>query len=221
MSDANDQTQDQHLPSITMTRSTRLWAVVTEALREEIAAEYQEAIDDVDAELKELEATSTRMVTNLYRTNPQQAMAVRQQVEVERRRRERLKERLQALKKQGEELELGSEYLRGTIETLADVKPGDRLSDHMCGVELVLKDGVVQEIRKTDPEKADAAAAAFEDRMGAVGAQAASGGDAAPEAERPRGVHIITPGGARPAQESPVRLASEGEGRPEKPSRGK
>jgi len=198
-----------------------MWAIVTEVLRQELADELQDAIDGVDGELNELETTSTRMVTNLFRTNPQQAMAVRQQLEVEKRRRERLKEQLLAHKKQADELELGTEYLRGTIQTLGEVKPGDRLSALTCGVELLMKDGIVQEIRKVDPDKADAAADEFESRMGAVGAPAAAGDEAASEPERRRGVQIITPGGAQPAQQSSVRLASDGEGPSGEPSTGK
>ncbi len=217
MSDASDEPNEKNqLPAITMTRTTRLWAIVTERLREQLAGEYQQAIDGVDDELKQLEDTSTRLVTNLFRANPQQAMAVRQQMEVEKRRREQLKGRLSAHKKQAEGLELGTEYLRGTIETLAEVKPGDNLSELMCGVELVVKDNVVQEIRKVDPDTADAAADEFEQRMGTVGTPGTPAGDAAAQPERPRGVQIITPGGAQPAQGSQLRLASEGEQSSEK-----
>ena len=221
VSDASDEPNEEgELPSITISRTTRLWAVVTQKLRDELSAEYQHAIDNVDDELKELDNTARQMVTNLFRTNPQQAMAVRQQVEAEKRRRERIKERLQAHKKQAEELELGGEYLRGTVETLAEVKPGDNLSALMCGVELLTKDGVVQKIRKVDCDMADARAYEFEARMGAVGAQETAAGDQ-PKQERPRGVHIITPGGAQPTQESPLRLASEGEGASAEPSTSK
>ncbi|MFQ5809505.1 MAG: YlqD family protein [Armatimonadota bacterium] len=212
MSDASDEANNEEgLPSITMSRTTRLWAVVTEKLREELAAEYQQAIDNVEEELKEIDSSATRMVTNLYRTNPQQAMAVRQQVEVEKRRRERIRERLRAHKKQAEELELGSEYLRGTVETLAEVKPGDNLSGLMCGVELLTKDGVVQKIRKVDPETADTKAAEFEDRMAAITAGESAAEDKASR-ETPSSSRIITPGGVQPTQDSPLRLASDGEG---------
>ena len=203
--------EDGELSSITISRSTRLWAIVTKEFREELATEYQQAIDSVEAELKELDNTSSRVVNNLFRTNPQQAMAVRQQMGVEKRRRERVRAQLQALKKQAEELELGGEYLRGTIDTLGEIKPGDRLSDHMCGIEVVLKDGIVQKIRQTDPDEADARAGEFESRMDAVRAQVAAGDEAASEPEAPSGVQIITPGGAQSAGQSPLRLANEGD----------
>ncbi len=203
--------EDGELSSITISRSTRLWAIVTKDLKDELATEYQQAIDSVEGELAELDNTSSRVVANLFRTNPQQAMAVRQQMEVEKRRRERLREQLQALKKQADELELGGEYLRGTVDTLGEIKPGDRLSDHMCGIELVLKDGIVQKIRQTDPDEADTRATEFEARMGAVRAQAVAEGEAASEPEAPSGVQIITPGGAQAAGQSPLRMADEGE----------
>ncbi|MGD8238750.1 MAG: hypothetical protein PVH68_09375, partial [Armatimonadota bacterium] len=86
----------------------------------------------------------------------------------------------------------------------------------MCGVELLTKDGVVQKIRKVDPDLADTRATEFEGRMAALAAgESADEDETGPE--RASGSRIITPGGVQPTQDSPLRLASEGEG----PARGK
>lgn len=53
-----------------------------------------------------------------------------------------------------EKLTIGSEYPRGTIEGQVEVKVGDNLFEKLAGILLIVKDGIVVEIRqqKVSPE---------------------------------------------------------------------
>ena len=133
--------------SLTIKRPVLLKAIVTERLKEELKAELQEAADQADVKIQQLEFTSKRYIQELQKTNIQQAMALRQQVEAEQQKHENVKQQLLEQQKQIEELELDTEFLRGSIEGVVDVKEGDDLSQIMGGAEMVVKDNIVVEVR--------------------------------------------------------------------------
>jgi hypothetical protein len=140
------------MASVTIKRNILLKAVVTETLREEVGAELQEAADQISQRVQELDAAGRRYITDLQRTDLQRAMALRQQVEAEKKKQEDVREQLLARKKQVAEWKDGDEVVRGTIEGSVEVKEGDNLSVLLGGTELVVKDDVVVEIRELAPE---------------------------------------------------------------------
>jgi hypothetical protein len=135
------------MPRLTIKRPVMLKAIVTEKLKEQLKAELDEEIAGLDDEIEALGNLGTRYYSDLARTNLQQAMAVRQQVEGEKKRRERAKQGILERQNEIASLELGSEFLRGTLEAEAVVEPGDNLDEVLSGVEIIVKDDVVQEIR--------------------------------------------------------------------------
>ncbi|MFQ6096764.1 MAG: YlqD family protein [Armatimonadota bacterium] len=135
------------MPRLVIKRPVLLKAIVTERLKEELKAELDEEIGDLDEEIQALDNMGNRYYSDLARTNLQQAMALRQQVENEKRRRERAKQSILQRQNEIAALELGSEFPRGTIEADAVIEPGDNLNEVLNGVEIIVKDDVIQEIR--------------------------------------------------------------------------
>ena len=133
--------------SLTIKRPVLLKTIVTEKLKEELTAELQEAADQADVKVQQLEFTSKRYIQELQKSNIQQAMALRQQVEAEQQKHQNVKQQLLEQQKQVQELALDSEFLRGTLEGNVDVKEGDDLSQIMGGAEIVAKDNIVIEVR--------------------------------------------------------------------------
>lgn len=76
------------------------------------------------------------------------AQQVRQQLENERRVREQRREELFRQMQQIQQLELGTEIQNMTVETVVDVKPGDDWTKVLLGAEIILKDGIVVELRQ-------------------------------------------------------------------------
>jgi hypothetical protein len=75
-------------------------------------------------------------------------MAARRQIEAEKRRHETLKQELARQAEEAEDLEIGSEYSRGTIEGVVEITEGDNLVEKLSGSEIVVRDGVILEVRE-------------------------------------------------------------------------
>jgi len=136
---------------VTIKRNVVLRAVVTPALREEITAELDHAMEEVDERIQQIDFSTKPYLTELQRTNLQQAIAVRKQIEAEKQKHTDLKEALTERKAQVEALEDGDEIIRGTLESWATLKEGDNMAEVLAGVEVVVKDDLVVEIRQTQP----------------------------------------------------------------------
>jgi hypothetical protein len=127
-------------------------AVVTPQLKEQLIEEVQSAIRGVEEAQDELERQTRRLMLELQRTDLNRAMAVRQQLDVERRRQEDAKAELQEQLKEYEQLVLGEEFARGAIEGHVTLQEGDNLTEKLGRAEILVEDDVIKEIR--DPAAA-------------------------------------------------------------------
>ena len=132
-------------------RNVILRAVVTPTLRQDILAELDHAIEDVEARLQQIDFQTKPYLTELQRTNLQQAIQVRKQIEAEKQKHEDLKVALDERKAQINSLQDGDEIIRGTLESWVEVSEGDDLGELLAGTEVVVKDDRVVEIRKHAP----------------------------------------------------------------------
>ncbi len=136
--------------SVTIKRDVILRAIVTEGLKEELDNEFEEAIEQVDQRLTQLDVGARQYVSELQKSDIQQAMAVRQQIEAEKRRFRQAKDQIIQRQRQVAELEEGTEIIRGTVESDVEISVGDNLQTALRGVEIVVKDDEVVEIRETE-----------------------------------------------------------------------
>lgn len=136
--------------SVTIKRDVILRAIVTEGLKEQLDDEFSEAIEQIDQRITQLDIGARQYVTELQRSDIQQAMAVRQQIEAEKRRFRQAKDQLIQRQRQVAELEEGTEIVRGTIESHAEVSVGDNIQTALRGVEIVVRDDEIVEIRETE-----------------------------------------------------------------------
>ncbi|MFW5868609.1 MAG: YlqD family protein [Armatimonadota bacterium] len=136
--------------SVTIKRDVVLRAIVTEGLKQELDDEFSEAIEQIDERITQLDVGARQYVTELQRSDIQQAMAVRQQIEAEKRRFRQAKDQLIQRQRQVEELEEGTEIVRGTIESHTEVSVGDNIQTALRGVEIVVEDDEIVDIRETE-----------------------------------------------------------------------
>ncbi|MBM3499003.1 MAG: hypothetical protein FJX74_10070 [Armatimonadetes bacterium] len=141
------------MPSVTVKRSVLLKAVVTEKLKQEVAEELQEAADEVARRIEELDTAGRRYISDLQRTDLQRAMALRGQVEGEKRRQQEVRDQLLQRREAVGQWELGSEVVRGTIEGVVEVNEGDNLAVLLGGAEIVVEDDLVKAIRQLSAEE--------------------------------------------------------------------
>jgi len=136
------------MAGITITRPIALRVIVTEQFKQEMEKELQEAADTAQRRIDQIDFQARRVLADLQRTDLNQAMQVRQQIEAEKGRQDSVKKELLDRVKEVHELEMGTEFPRGTLEGLVEIKQGDNLYDKLTAAEIVIKDGVVVEIRE-------------------------------------------------------------------------
>jgi hypothetical protein len=134
--------------ALTVRRSIAVQAIVTEQLKEELKAELEEGVETTQRRIDQMDFQSRRFLADLQRTDLTQAMSARRQIEAERRRQEAIVEDLRRQLDEAEKLELGTEFPRGTIEGTVEITEGDDLFKKLGGSQIVVKDGIVVEVRE-------------------------------------------------------------------------
>lgn len=139
------------MSSVMIKRNVVLRSIVTENLRRDLGQQLQAAAEEMDRRMSEMDAQTRAYITDLQRNNLQQAMAVRKQIEAEKKRQQDMRDAMLERKAAVEELEDGTEVTRGTLESFVEVKVGDNLRAILGGVQIVTRDDEVIEIREGDP----------------------------------------------------------------------
>jgi hypothetical protein len=132
---------------MTVVRPVVVKAIVTESFKKQYLGELEETVKRLDAVVGQLDTQIRR--ADLERQVTPQVRAFRQQLEVERSRQEAARMELQARIKEAEGLELHSEFSQGTVESLVDLNVGDNFFTRLARAEVIIKDGIVVEIRET------------------------------------------------------------------------
>lgn len=131
---------------ITVVRPVVVKAIVTEAFKKQYLSELEDTVRRVDTVIAQIDTQVRR--TELERQITPQARAIRQQLEVERSRQEAARMELAARIKEAEGLELQSEFSQGTIESMVELNIGDNFFTRLARAEVIIKDGIVIEIRE-------------------------------------------------------------------------
>jgi hypothetical protein len=130
-----------------VTRAVTVRAIVTDQLKKELTEELQGMADETQRRIDQMDFEARRYLAELQRTNLTQAMAVRKQIEAEKSKQEGAKKDILERISDVEKLELGSEFPRMTLEGAVEIAQGDNLYDKLARAEILIKDGVVVEIR--------------------------------------------------------------------------
>ena len=137
------------MSGITVKRSIGVRVIVNEEFKAEVKTELQEAATETQRRIDQMEMHSRRLLAELQRSDLSQAMQARKQIEAERQRHDALKQDIQRQLQEVDKLEIGSEYPRGTVEGVVELNQGDDLVQKLSGSQIVIKDGVIVEIRET------------------------------------------------------------------------
>ena len=135
------------MASITVQRPVVIKTIVTEAFKRLYIADLEDAIKRVDMIVQQIDVQARRF--ELERQVTPQTRNMRAQLELERTRQEAARLELQARVQEARELQLNSEFTQGTLDGMVDVSVGDNLFDKISRTEILVKDGIVLEIRET------------------------------------------------------------------------
>ncbi|MFB5191523.1 YlqD family protein [Alicyclobacillus fastidiosus] len=122
--------------------------VLTEATKQQIIQEQRRQIEQVINELEQLETQGKEALAQAMAQSGEFAQQVRQQIENEKNTREQRREELFQQMQQIQQMELGTEIQNMTVETMVSVKPGDDWTKVLLGAEIIVRDGIIQEIRQ-------------------------------------------------------------------------
>lgn len=135
-------------------RPVTLKVIVTPTWKEEAQQQLQAQIQQLDAQIQQLESQGQRMVAEIQKqaTTPPGPQATQQiesvQTQVNQKKSELLERKNQCLQQmqQVQLCELNQEVAQGQMESFFRVEKGENLVKKL-NVEIVIRDGVVEEIR--------------------------------------------------------------------------
>jgi len=141
-------------PELLLKRSINIKVVVTPRWKEEAQQQLQAQINQIDSQLQQLEMQGQRMVSeiqkqNLHPPGPQVMQQIDNiQMQVNQKKSELLEQKNQSLQQlqQVQVLDLEQEVSQGQIDGTFTVGLGENLIQKMQ-VEVLLRDGIVEEIR--------------------------------------------------------------------------
>ena len=131
---------------LTVTRPVLIKAVVTESFKRLYVQDLEDAMKRAETILEQITTQIRR--SELERQVSAQSRALRQQLEVEHARQEAARAELQMRLREADALELNTEFTQGTVESLVEVKIGDNLFNKLGRAEILVKDGIILEIRE-------------------------------------------------------------------------
>ncbi len=133
---------------LTIRQPVAVKVILTEETKQNWLAELRRHINATIAELEELEFRGKQMLREAEKQGEGAVQATEQHLENERNQRVTRREQLIQQLTQIQQMDLNAEVANGTLETTADVQVGDSWEQILLGSEIVLKDGIVVEIRR-------------------------------------------------------------------------
>ncbi len=140
------------MDTIKVKRPVAIKAIVTEKFKSEASREIQQALQNFDLALQQLEFQGKRAMTDLDKNpdvpNKEQARQ-NLQMQIEQQRAQINGQKAELLQRLNmiAQLDLNSEFMQATVDNYVDVKVGDNLYEKMSNTEVIVKDGIVVEIR--------------------------------------------------------------------------
>lgn len=137
------------MQSISLRRQVTIVAIVTEQFRQQASAELQAALQQMDMEAQQLEFQGKRAMGDLEKrgASPAELEGLKGQIEENRQRLRAQKADLLGKLDMIGKMELGSEFVQGNVDNYVEVRVGDHLYAKLANPAVIVKDGIVQEIR--------------------------------------------------------------------------
>jgi len=133
---------------VELKRVVMVKAIVTEAFKDNLVKELERAIRNLETQETQIEMQSSAYLDDLKKKGlMQKAAAFKHQLEDERSRQAAAKSDLTMKIEEAKRLVLDTEFVQGPLEGPVKVVIGDNLYKKVGGAEIIVKDGIIQEIR--------------------------------------------------------------------------
>ncbi len=136
---------------IELKRIVMVKAIVTEAFKDNLVRELERTITNIDMQISQMDNQSKDYIEDLKKKGLlQQVTQFKSQLATEKARLQAQKQDLLSKIQEARALVLGSEFVQGPLEGPVDVAVGDNLYKKVGAAEIIVKDGIVTEIRNVD-----------------------------------------------------------------------
>lgn len=135
---------------LTLQRTVVIKVIVTEEFKKYLIAELDRAIKNLDNQLNTLEGQGKQLIESLKKQGEKtqkQVSAIAQQINMDRHQEALAKEELTKKIEEAKKLKIGAEFVQGTVNGWVTIKKGDNLYKKLGATEIILKDGVIIEIK--------------------------------------------------------------------------
>ncbi|MCX5725822.1 MAG: hypothetical protein NT030_01335 [Candidatus Saganbacteria bacterium] len=139
---------DKKINDVELKRVVMVKAIVTEAFKENLVKELERAVGNIETQAGQMEQKSKEYIENLRKKGLiSQLNAFKRQILEERERQAAARTDLRMKIEESKSLAVGTEFVQGPLEGPVTIKIGDNLYKKVGGAEVIVKDGIVQEIR--------------------------------------------------------------------------
>ena len=135
---------------IELKRVVMVKAIVTEAFKANLIQELERAIKNLDSQGQQMDFQAKTYMEDLKKKGMvSQMTAFKHQVDEEKGRQAAAKADLTSKIEEAKKLVMNTEFVQGPLEGPITVKLGDNLYKKIGAAEILVKDGVIQDIRNS------------------------------------------------------------------------
>ena len=133
---------------ITLKRTVTVKAIVTEDFKRYLTHELNGAIRNLENKMQAVLDQGKKLVKTLQDQGANdQVKNIKQQIELERQQQKAAVDDLKKRIEDAKALPMGSEFIQGTVDGFVEVRKGDNLYKALGALEVIIKDGDIQDIR--------------------------------------------------------------------------
>ena len=138
----------EQIKAVELKRIVMIKAIVTEAFKDNLIKELERAIYNMDMQVQQMDNQSKAYMDDLKKKGlMQQLSSFKSQLTNEKARIAASKADLTSKVEEAKRLTLGSEFVQGPLEGPVTVSVGDNLYKKVGAAEILVKDGLITEIR--------------------------------------------------------------------------
>ncbi|CAM5787972.1 hypothetical protein EDM54_20335 [Brevibacillus borstelensis] len=136
---------------LTILRTVQVKIVLTEASRAALTEQYQRQLRQQQDEWQQWEFQAKKLLADARKRSADMLQQVQEKISQEERRRQEKQEHLHVQMRLVETLPAGAELDYMTVQSPVQIEIGDVWEEKMSGTVILIKDGVVNEIRNGPP----------------------------------------------------------------------
>jgi hypothetical protein len=129
-------------------RPVQVKVILTEASKIELEKEYQDRLDQTKIELEQLRFQGKKVLHDAGKKGSDQIRVLQEKLRSEEKKKNEQIEHTQFQIEQLQLLPIGTEILHSTIDSEVQINVGDVWEDLMKNDEIIIKDGIIHEIRE-------------------------------------------------------------------------